>query len=296
MTVRVAALLLGVVLGVALAGGCRNGKVVGEGAGEPAPPYEAVESSYNERVERLSRLWARAVVSMRYRDVEGDRRYEQGDGHFQRLDGDKLALSVGKLGETLFWFGADEERYWLFDLTSEREVAYVGRHELLTREKAQRASLPVPPHQFLTLAGLSALPEKPAVAQTGRAKGGGVEVRVEEDGRFWRYVLDPVSMLPESVELLDASGEAVLVSELSEYATVDLTGEGYDEPRAPGRIRIAHPASETEILVTIDGDMIDGLRSGKPREMAFDFDVLVGALGPDDVIDLDESGAAVSDR
>lgn len=270
-----------------IVGGCRS---TGPGAEprEPLPGYGEIVERYNGRTADLGRMWARAVISLRYFDVDGDRRSEQGDGHVQRLDAWKVAISVGKLGETLFWLGADEDRYWVFDLTTpDHTVAYVGRHDELTAEKARRAGLTIPPHEYLRLAGLSPLPREPDGATIGRTDAGLVLLELDDRGVRWRLDLDPLTLEPASITLFAPSGEAALVSELTDYQTVDLSDRGIDEPRAPGRVRIAHPASETEISVTIDGDIIDGVRSGKPRSRVFEFEVLVEALAPDEVIDLD---------
>ena len=268
--------------------GCRSGGVAAEPRG-PLPSYDDVVERFNERTDLLERMWARAVISLRYVDVEGDRRSEQGDGHFQRRDADKLAISVGKLGETLFWLGADERRYWIFDLTtSDHTVCYVGRHDLLTLEKARRAGLTIPPHQYLRLAGLSPLPPEPDDAELGWTEEGLVRVTVDDRGALWRLDLDPLTLEPAGVVLLSVAGEPALISELTEYQTVDLSDRGIGEPRAPGKVRISHPASETEISVTIDGRIIDGVRANKPKPRTFDFDVLLRAFAPDEVIDLDQ--------
>jgi hypothetical protein len=275
--------------------GCRS-REVAPGPVGPLPGYEEIASRFNERTDDLGRMWARAVISLRYIDVDGDRRSEQGDGHVQRRDGWKLAISVGKLGETFFWLGADEERYWVFDLTSpDRTVAYVGRHDRLTVEKARRAGLMIPPHEYLRLAGLAPLPTAPDEVRIAWTDAGLVRLAIDDRGVAWRLELDPLTLEPASVTLLGETGEPALVSELSDYRTVDLAGRGVGEPRAPGRVRVRHPESETQISVTIDGDIIDGVRAGKPQLRVFDFEVLVDALAPGEVVDLDLQDAGPVD-
>jgi hypothetical protein len=140
--------------GVAIAGGAGGGKA-GPVAGAPGgPTYRMLANAQNARAARLGKLWARATVSIDYRDSEGRKRWEQGEGHFQVIQPSKLALSVGKLGEVFLWIGCDEERYWLID-TKGAKAAYVGRHELVTRGKIEALGLPVPPRDLIALAGMS---------------------------------------------------------------------------------------------------------------------------------------------
>ena len=71
---------------------------------------------HNANLAGLDRLWARSVVEIQWRTADKKERFEQGDGNVVIVLPSKLALSVGKLGNTLLWAGGDAERYWLFDL------------------------------------------------------------------------------------------------------------------------------------------------------------------------------------
>ena len=255
----------------------------------PLPTYQHIAETQNDRVDQLPRLWARTIVSIRYVDEHDKSHYDQGDGHFMRLDFDKVALDVGKVGEVIFWFGANEDLYWLFDLSNpDHTVAYVGQHALVTLDKAARASLPIPPLEYVTLCGLAALPAEAPASTIAATTSGSVQLDLVDRGFSWRYVFDPVSLLPTRISILDAEGRPVITSDLSQYRSVDLTGVGIDQPRAPGRIAVAHLPTQTSITITIDGDIIDGKRANKPSPAAFDFETLVHALAPDEVIDLDK--------
>lgn len=268
-------------------------KTTGSGSAptRPLPTYREIAGAQNARVDRLGRLWARTIVSIHYIDAHDKTHYEQGDGHFQRLDFDKLALDVGKLGEVLFWFGANQDLYWLFDLSDpDHTVAYVGQHRLITLDKLNRVSLPIPPLEFMALAGLAVIPAKAPAATVSATRSGSVMVDLVDRGFSWRYIFDPVTLLPSQISILDEERRPVITADLSQYRTVDLTGVGVNQPRAPGRIAITHLPTETSIAVTIDGSLIDGKRAGKPRPDAFDFDTLVHAFAPSEVIDLDKPG------
>ncbi len=262
----------------------------------PAPAAERLDAApiidrHNQRVAQLDRLWARGIVAVRYIDDEGDKRYEQGDSHLQRLDGDKLALSVTKLGETYFWFGADAERYWVFDLASgDQRILYHGQLALASPEKAAWAGLPVLPSDWLHLAGLRTIDAPPSLAIATRGEDGATLLELPRgDAEAWRFRFDPTTGRPTRVELLDPDQRVILRSTLEDDRSVIITGQGGDYPKMPATIRLEHLPSETSINVVIDGDPIDGRRTGKPKPRVFDLDFLIDALGPiDRVVDLDE--------
>lgn len=286
---RVAAVVVGLAALVAVA--CRSGGPSDAPVSrDPVPTVGQIAGVWNARVARLDRLWARTVVTMRYLDAEGEPRSAQGEGHLQRLDWYKVALSVGKLGETFFWFGGDRDRFWFFDLASgEMRRVVFGTHERLTRDKGQLLSIPVPPRQYMRFAGLSAFPTRIDGATVRRVRKGVLEVSFQDRSGDWVYEIEESTMHPLSITAVDAEGEPEVRSALSDYKTVQLENPGSGIFQAPSRIVIEHVPSETSITLAIDGQMIDGRRSNKPRAGAFDFEALVEALGPiDDAIDLDE--------
>jgi hypothetical protein len=255
---------------------------------EPVDPAPMIER-HNARVARLGRVWARGIVAVRYTDADGDRRYEQGDSHLQRLDGDKLALSVTKLGETYFWFGADETDYWVFDLTTDdRRTLYRGRLDLASPEKAA-AGLPVLPSDWLHLAGLRSIDAPPAACRATRDADGAIALEVPRgSAASWRFEFTGAEAPPSRIDLLDADRRPILTSTLDGYRSVIITGEGSGYPKMPSRIRLEHVPSESSVNVVIDGDPIDGRRVGKPKARVFDLEFLTDALGPiDRVVDLD---------
>ena len=270
--------------------GCKstNGPAGGTSA-KPVPSVTEIATAWNARVARLDRLWARTVVTMRYIDPEGERQSAQGEGHLQRLDWYKVALSAGKVGETLFWFGADEDRYWFFDLSNaDRRRVIVGRHDQLTRDKGDMLSIPVPPRQYMRFAGLSAFPTRLEDATVKRLGADLIEVRFRDRSGSWVYHLEDDTLYPVMIAALNAEGDIEVRSTLSDYRTVVLETPGDAIVQAAGRFVIEDVPSETSITITIDGQMIDGRRAKKPKPGAFDFEALAEALGPlNEVIDLD---------
>jgi len=256
----------------------------------PPPTYERIAETYNTRAERLDRLWARAVVQVRYLDEEGDRRSVQGEGHLQLIQPSRLALSAGKLGETLFWLGGDAERFWVFEL-GDASRASVGRHENVGRPCARALAAPVHPLEAIDLLGVVPLPTagdgalRPSVAwsEDGRA------IVVEILGRFgpMRLFLTPDDMLPARIELLDAmTGAPAVVATLEDHERIDLSGSPGFNPRVASRVVITHPDSESEIRLSLS-DMNDGSGRGRLADAAFTFETLLRAYRPGEVLVLD---------
>ena len=102
--------------------GCKTGGPVDAAAppDRPPPTYPEFRQRWNANARHLDRLWARSTVAVRWTDRDGEKHYEQGDGHLQVRDRSSFALSIGKLGEVLLWFGGDDDRYWLLDRVDEQ--------------------------------------------------------------------------------------------------------------------------------------------------------------------------------
>ncbi|MFG0274532.1 MAG: hypothetical protein ACF8QF_05705 [Phycisphaerales bacterium] len=253
----------------------------------PPPAYEAIAEVYNARAARLERMWSRAVVQLRYLDEDGRRRSVQGEGHLQVIQPNRLALSAGKLGETLFWLGGDSERFWAFEL-GDASRASVGRHENVGRPCARSLAAPVHPLEALDLLGITALPASPAPVAWSED---GQALVIEFPGRFGpqRVFVDPVDYLPTRIELLDPrDGAAAIVATLEQHERVSLAGSPGYNPRVATRIVIEHPGSESEVRLTLS-DMTDGSGRGRLAEAVFAFESLLRAFRPDEIVVLDEA-------
>ncbi len=119
------------------------------------PALEAIIEAHDARVGSLDSFWARASVRVEGRDAEGSRFSEQGEGHVQVERPDKVAVTVGKLGEVYFALGSNEDRYWLIDVSNaDRRVMVSGSQSEATPEKAAMLGLPVHPRDIPLLIGL----------------------------------------------------------------------------------------------------------------------------------------------
>lgn len=259
-------------------------------ADRPLPVYEDVARRYNERTSRLSRLWARAVVSIDYKDEKGKSRYKQGDGHLQIIQPRRLALSVGKLGEVVLWLGSDDARYWLLE-PREHHRGFVGRHDRVTRAKIDSLGLPVAPLDLIELLGITDLPEQ--MPPSGRfewsADGRQLQVELPSPDGHWRYTLDANTMYPSAIALFQGADEhPVLSATLKRYEQVMLRGVGGFFPRIASRIDLTHHESGAMMRLTLEG-MTDGGRRRRLTPEVFELSSLVEALGIHEMTDLDAS-------
>lgn len=241
---------------------------------------------YNERTSRLDRLWARAVVSLEYTDEDGRRRNEQGEGHLQLLRPDRLALSVGKLGDVLVFLGCDAERYWWFDMAGDPSFVAIGRHENVGKECSRSLPIEAHPLDIIDLLGVTPLADEAKII--GRDER---TIVVESPGRLGllRLSLDSSTLLPRRIELFDRrdSRAASLIATLSDPQNVDLRGVGGFFPRTASRVVISHPESESTISLGLY-DLSDGLIRGRIPEHAFDLSALAEMYRPELVAVLDE--------
>lgn len=269
-------------------------------AAEAAPiDYHAYADAHNARVARLATLASRGVVNFYYTDDDGDRTYEQGDLNFRYHAPDNLAFVVKKVGETYVWLGADQTRYWLIDLLSDETVAYVGRHDQLTIDKADRLALPVAPRDLLTLLALRPLPAEAGDTRRAASSDDAL-IRVPAQRlaqhldpnlppRYWVYRFDPDTKRPSAIALIEGDGPAqrtLLIADITDYKQVRQSAvaplPARDDPYMASDVNIATPGEQDAIVIRLDG-----LVSRDSRPSVFDFESRRGALQPSKTIDLD---------
>jgi len=230
----------------------------------PLPTHEEVLAGQREAVRGLERLWARAVVQVDGADAAGNELKEQAEGVLQVIPPDRLALSLGKLGDTLLYLGSNEERYWWFDLLdSDRRIAVIGRHELVTPEKAATLGVPVHPLDLVELLAITPLSEGSEVLgwdTSGR-------VIVEHPTRWGsrRIWLDPIDWKAWRVELLDEAGEQLASAELSDHARASVAGDALTSPWVAGRLEVRAAGFDGEVRVSLYDQ-----QNRRIRDIAFD--------------------------
>lgn len=252
-------------------------------APRPATPDAAtLIGAQNARVAALARLWTRATTEVFYTNSDGERRWEQGEGHFQFIAPSRLALTVGKLGETVLYLGCDAERHWLFEPAKAERVS-IARNENVGNPCCRSLGLPANPLDLIDLLGLS--PLRDSAASTVALAKGGRAILLSQPARSGVICLtfDAESLEPSRVELLAPPGpglppRVVVGADLTQYESITLRGSGVVAPRIPTRITLRHIETETEIRLHL-ADATNGRPEQLPDE-AFDLDALVDAMAP----------------
>ncbi|MFG0243937.1 MAG: hypothetical protein ACF8R9_14205 [Phycisphaerales bacterium JB054] len=265
---------------------------------EVLPSYTQTAARFNARVERLDKVWASTVVTIRTPKESGGTRIDQAEGYLQIEQPDKTSLSIMKLGETYFYLGSDDVGYWWLDLSDrERKVALYGLHAEATPAIVAELGLPVHPQELLDLFGLTRLPERTGGENSTSAVAPGSSEWDEERGMIrvtlpakWgtrALWLDPVTMAPQRAELRDARGRPRAICEMARYTSVPVRGDGRVPPKIASQYRVEFPASEARATIELYGTMNKPI---SPR--AFDFENLVESYGVDEVILLRPEEAA----
>lgn len=251
------------------------------------PSADAIVAAHNARVEGLTSLWARTSVRVEGRDAAGSRFSEQGEGHLQVERPERVAVTVGKLGEVYFALGSNETQYWLVDVSdAERRVMLIGAQEQATPEKAAQLGLPVHPRDLPMLLGLLPL-EPSALRGPASDAGGNAEVRVSTRWGEAALRYDPRSLELVGSAAFDSAG--VLVAE----AVLSRTGDV-----AAGTGLLVAGRLPTSVEVRVPGfDGFVRMELGEPRVRSINATVfsparLEKAYRVRDVLNLDATAGA----
>jgi len=259
---------------------------------KPLPPVASVVDAQNERVRGLDTLWARVSLRVDGKLANPTLNKEEAEGYLQVVLPNKVAVIINKLGNTYFYLGSNDDLYWWFDLSGDKR-AYFGRHAKASAATVDRFGIPVHP---LDLIELMAITPIPATGQPGSPD----KLHWSTDGALlWydvaarestkRVLVDPKSLLPVMVELLDKSGKVVVRSELSKYLAFSSRSVRGANPSVPGRCIIKVPRQDLTITININDP--DGR---VPKPVAFDFIKLNEAYPVTKLIDLDAREATDS--
>lgn len=277
--------------------GCESAPRADDGSGavvRPAPSYAEVAQRYNERAQHLDRLFGYTVVRATYPDEGGSLQTDQGDdGTIQYIAPDRLALTTGKLGETIFNLGSNAERFWWFDLRRPKR-AWIGTHDAAATGGATDFALAIHPLDLIELLSVHPLP-------VGEGAGGGVAWA--PDGRSLlvtlparvgtkRLALDPATYEPRTIELFDETGRLVVSAELTEYQPMQVYGTAV-RPRMPRYVLIRLPEDQTEVRLSFDR-LVNRPDRPAAHSAAFDPERLLSAYSvpPENVTNLDAPAAA----
>lgn len=273
----------------------------------PVPPgtgtsYTAAAAAFNRAAARMDRLWSRTRVELRWTDGDGKRHFEAGEGYLIYELPRRVAMSVGKVGQTGLWAGSNDEFYWLFDLQSEPPAAWYGRHERFGVRPPLDYPLPIAPQELPRLLGVTPLPIDPIVDATSLvswmrdADGTRVlDVLCPAAGVWMR--LDPGTWRPRRVALLDAAGEVVVQSRLALPQPMRIKGLSSDQwPRIESWVRIelaGHSGdAPQDVTLELQGDILGGEARGRIKGQLFDYDHLADQrfkIAREHRVDLDQA-------
>jgi len=266
--------------------GCRSG-----GAKRSSPMSDElitqIIKSHNERVGSIDRLWARVSVRIKGTDARGGGFEEQGEGHLQVARPDQVSLTIGKLGETYFAYGSNNDRYWMFDLSdSDRRIALVGAIESLTPIRADEIGLSVHPGDLISSLGIEPIDPERVIETQWDQESDRIVISVPSRWGVNEYWFDPDRGPPTLVRSLNEQGELIADSELSRYK--GLLG---DQRRAsgvlvPGKVEISRGGAGAE-----NGDFVR-IELSEPSQraikgMVYNPDRLVRAYRIHEIVDLD---------
>lgn len=290
----VAAILL---VGTALAsflGGCASSSktdpapVVTKPRGNPPSTPEIVKA-HNQRVDGLNSLWARHTIRVSGKLANAKLEKEEAEGFFQLILPRKVAISITKVGETYFYLGSNDELYWWLDLT-EAKQGFFGRHALATTSTVDRFGIPVHPLDLIELMAVTPIDEtllkSPDAITPSKWSSDGALIWYDVPARdaTKRVLVDPKSLLPLCVELLDKNGKVVVRADLSNYLDIPSRSKPTARPRIPTRMTISVPRSDLTILINLNDP-----ETRVPKPAAFDFAYLAQTAYPiNKLVDLDK--------
>ncbi|TVQ61160.1 MAG: hypothetical protein EA378_09955 [Phycisphaerales bacterium] len=242
--------VLCVLLGLALSGCTSQPKPIDIETLGPPPSYSELAAAYNRRVQPMETLWARATVQVVQQTARGRETRDQGEGFLQLQRPRRLALQLGKLGETFFYLGSNDELYWWFDmLDRDNRRATIGRHDEASPEVIEAFGVPLHPLDLLEV-----LPVTPMPAEGGtvawRADGRALRVRLPARSGEKLLDLDPTTLDLLGAAIRSRNGELLLTAETQGTRSVSLP-TGLPGPMIPSRYVIDLPRAEAQVRLNI---------------------------------------------
>ncbi len=218
----------------------------------PTGRLEAV-ARVNDNLSRIdTALYAKALVSFRFRDADGKRRSFDGkDARLIYIPPQSLLFSVQSLGGTVAEFGSTDERYWVWiDVPDVRKLwfghwANAGRPDL--------RSLPVPPDELFDALMLRPLRHAGGLLPVLRVAGEDYRLiftRVDNRGHPVSYrevQVDPCEPY-QPTEVVDRSpdGQILMHARLSNYKRI-----GPDGPYTPRRYVVEWPLNDAQMRLDV---------------------------------------------
>lgn len=252
----------------------------GGGGGEVhAPSYETIAARHNDRLDRMTAVYATGSVDLRWTDENG-KHFESGHAKVWFVLPDRTALDVQKLGERLMWLGSNGSASWMVDFGNDETVLYLyDANSDADTDRAVRP--PIHPHTLVKLFGLGRLPAEfpgssPAVTYDSQRQAW-VFV-VPDQQQLLRLYFDRESLLPIRVEVLSPDLVVLMHStlRLRRYEPVQITGAvPGTQPRFPTLVDIIYADGSGSVKVAVRNP------TDAVQERYFDLDWIKRAFAPD---------------
>ena len=248
------------------------------------PTYRELVERYNRNIAMLDRIWARTTVQVRWLDEQGKQLLEEGEGLLLFVRPFQVALTVGKLGRTGVWAGSNQKQYWLFD--RQDDVVYIGTRNRATTWQDWGLPLPITPSVVPYLLGLIELDPDPTLLPPVVERLDGYYL-IEPPDLGVRLLLDPQSARPVRIDLTDQEGYSVVVCRLSDLEPVKIEKlERVQWPLMASHVELFVPGRAVGMTIDLRSLCDGGRNRRKIKDKAFDFDALVKAHKPCEVVEL----------
>jgi len=244
-------------------------------------PYRPVAEKYNAWTRQLKTLWTRVDAVIQYQDAQGNLKREDAEGYLIARPPNRIALSLGKLGQTGLWVGRNDARYWLFEL-HESDTAYVGDVKNLGRPCSRSVNWAIQPADLPLVLGWLPVPVDGLARQPRVRMQQGYATFMVPRTRL-RYWVDPNTGRPVRIDVVNPAGEAELVCLLRKPVSL----EGNTDVQVPSQIDGVWIATGERLRLNLKAPT-DGRGGQRVADALFEFDALLEELKPDKVVVLDE--------
>ena len=250
----------------------------------PALNAAAIVAQQNHRVAGLEKFATRGSAELRWHDEKGDH-FEQAQVDLAwRNSGEQISLRADKMGERLAWAGANAKQWWLFEPKRDPSRLWLGARNTPVPDSL----LPFAgPDALLELLAATPWPEKISLSQ-------------DHPGTFWadfdrpargawvktRVQVDTNTGFPSHIWLVDANGNVLAESELSEPVMADMNHLPMaDRPMVASKITLKSVSNVGVWQIFWDEP---GAREDRLKDRLFDLEVIRDVMRPAEVIDVEK--------
>lgn len=254
--------------------------------GEP-PKFPDITKKYNERVAKLSSLWARADIRLEYVDDNAERKRDEAEATLQFELPGRFSFMISKLSDHYFTLGCDAEKYWWIDRKDSPPSVVFGRHDAATREKAALLGVPLLPREMIECLGVTLLAADQAPATSWSALKHWVVFTLpakNPGAGTIEYWVDPLTADPARIRMFDASRNVTIDCHLQDIALVKVGARLDDATRMASKLKVFVPLRETILTISLNSMEVRSLKGSK----AFDLAALKQAYRIDREIDVDK--------